>query len=281
MASALPSTHNAASANGNGTGSRGAFAIMTSLFFIWGFMTVFNDILIPRFKEATFADMAKLRALGLDDRTLIVFTSGNGAYFGGSNGGLRGMKAMTSEGGLRVPCIARWPGRISAGQTLATPAVLNDWFPTLRASAGGALPGDRAIDGRTLWPVLAEKSTQLHEAIFGFQGTTLRTVRSDRWKLHVEASQPRAALTSGAPWIDPRAPDGATILAPAEQAHPSQYPGLDTGDPLRVGALFDLQTDPGEQHDVAAAHPETMARLRKLSTEFIKASTESRRPKAP
>lgn len=225
--------------------------------------------------------MAKLRALGLDDQTLVVFSSDNGAYFGGSNGGLRGMKAMTSEGGLRVPCIARWPGRIPAGQTLATPAVLNDWFPTLLASAGGTLPGDRAIDGRTLWPVLAEKSTQLHEAIFGFQGTTLRTVRNDRWKLHVEASQPRAALKPGAPWVDPRAPDGVTILAPAGQAHPSQYPGLDTGDPLRAGALFDLQADPGEQHDVAAAHPEIVARLRTLSAEFIKAAAESRRPKNP
>jgi hypothetical protein len=96
-----------------------------------------------------------------------------------------------------------------------------------------------------------------------------------------EADKLRAALKPGAPWVDPRAPDGVTILAPTGQAHPSQYPGLDTGDPLRAGALFDLQTDPGEQHDVAGAHPEIVARLRALSAEFIKASSESRRPKTP
>ena len=92
---------------------------------------------------------------------------------------------------------------------------------------------------------------------------------------------PFEALKPGAPWVDPRAPDGVTILAPAGQAHPSQYPGLDTGDPLRAGALFDLQTDPGEQHDVAGAHPEIVARLRTLAAEFIKAASESRRPKTP
>ncbi|MBL9186225.1 MAG: sulfatase [Opitutaceae bacterium] len=225
--------------------------------------------------------MARLRELGLDERTLVVFTSDNGAYFGGSNGGLRGMKAMTAEGGLRVPCLARWPGRIPAGQTLATPAGLIDWFPTLLARAGQPLPADRPIDGRDLWPVLTEKSTQLHDAIFGFQGTTLRTVRSGRWKLHAEASQPRATLPPGEKWIDPRAPDGVTLLAPAEQAHPSQYPGLLTGDPLRAGALFDLDADPGEQHDVSAAHPGTVSRLARLRDEHLRATSQPRATPSP
>ncbi len=216
--------------------------------------------------------MDQLRTLGLDENTLVVFTSDNGAYFGGSNGGLRGMKAMTAEGGLRVPCLVRWPGRIPAGQTLATPAGLTDWFPTLLARAGTPPPAGRALDGRDLWPVLTERATALHEALFGFQGTTLRTVRSGRWKLHVEASQPRATLPPDGKWIDPRAPDGVTILAPAAQAHPSQYPGLLTGDPLRAGALFDLESDPGEQHDVSTAQPAVVARLRQLSDEHIAAA---------
>lgn len=220
--------------------------------------------------------LTHLRKLGLDERTLVVFTSDNGGYFGGSNGGLRGMKAMTAEGGLRIPCLARWPGRIPAGQTLATPASLIDWFPTLLARAGQPLPSDRAIDGRDLWPVLTERSTQLHDALFGFQGTTLRTVRAGRWKLHAEASQPRATQPPGSKWIDPRAPDGVTILAPAEQAHPSQYPGLLTGDPLRAGALFDLESDPGEQHDVSAAHPEIVARLTELRAKHLQAASQSR-----
>lgn len=216
--------------------------------------------------------MEKLRDLGLDERTLVVFTSDNGAYFGGSNGGLRGMKAMTAEGGLRVPCLVRWPGRVPAGQTLATPAGLIDWFPTLLSRTGSPLPSGRILDGRDLWPVITEQATVLHEAVFGFQGTTLRTVRSGQWKLHVEASQPRATLPADGKWIDPRAPDGVTILAPAGQAHPSQYPGLLTGDPLRAGALFDLASDPGEQNDVSTAHPAVVARLRQLSEEHLVAA---------
>jgi hypothetical protein len=65
-------------------------------------------------------------------------------------------------------------------------------------------------------------------------------------------------------WNDKRAPDGVTILAPYEQAHPSQYPGLLTGDATKANSLFDLQNDPGEQHDVATQNPETVNRLAKL-----------------
>lgn len=216
--------------------------------------------------------MAKLRELGLDGRTLVVFASDNGAYYGGSTGGLRGMKAMIAEGGLRIPCVVRWPGQIPAGQTLSTPAGLIDWFPTLLARADQPLPADRLIDGRDLWPVLTEKSAQLHDAIFGFQGTTLRTVRSGRWKLHVQASASLASFKRGEKWIDPRAPDGVTILAPVEQADPSQFPGLLTGDPLRAGALFDLDIDPGEQRDVSAAQPEVVSRLRRLAEDHLAAA---------
>ena len=60
--------------------------------------------------------LARLKELGLDERTLVVFTSDNGPWYGGSTGGLRGMKGTTWEGGYRVPCIARWPGRLAAGR---------------------------------------------------------------------------------------------------------------------------------------------------------------------
>lgn len=225
---------------------------------------LYGDVL-AELDESVAQIMARLRELGLDERTLVIFASDNGAYYGGSNGNLRGMKAMTTEGGLRVPCIVRWPGRIPAGQTLATPAGLIDWLPTLLARAGTTPPADRIIDGRDLWPVLTEKSVQHHEALFAFQGTTLRTVRSGRWKLHVEAVAPRRPVAPDAPWVDPRGPDGTTILAPVAQAHPSQFPGLLTGDPIKAGSLFDLETDPGEQHDVSAAHPAVVQRLTELA----------------
>ena len=72
------------------------------------------------------------------------------------------------------------------------------------------------------------------------------------------------AANPGERWIDARGPDGVTILAPYEQATPENHPGLRTGDPAAPMQLFDLQNDPGEQHDVAAQHPDVVARLKKL-----------------
>jgi hypothetical protein len=92
----------------------------------------------------------------------------------------------------------------------------------------------------------------------------LATVRDARWKLHV--LKPSVGLASiykpGEKYVDPRAPDGVTILAPYEQAQPSEHPGLLSGDAAKPMQLFDLQADPGEQHDVAAQHPEEVQRLK-------------------
>jgi len=95
-------------------------------------------------------------------------------------------------------------------------------------------------------------------------GETLRTVRSGKWKLHGTApGQPRV-MQADEKWVDKRAPDGVTMLAPYEQPHPSQYPGVLTGDQTKAMSLFDLETDPAEQHDVSAEHPEEVARLKQL-----------------
>ncbi|MBC7928644.1 MAG: hypothetical protein H7039_23625 [Bryobacteraceae bacterium] len=69
---------------------------------------------------------------------------------------------------------------------------------------------------------------------------------------------------SAAKWIDPRGPDGVTLIAQHEQARPSQYPGLLTGDAPKAFMLFDLEADPSEQHEVSSAHPEVVQRLRSL-----------------
>jgi len=124
--------------------------------------------------------LEKVKALGIDDNTMVVFASDNGPWYGGSTGGLRGMKGHTWEGGLRVPMIARWPGRIPAG-------LVNDAVTILKA-ADVAVPRDRKIDGEDLWPVLTSADAQSpHEAVFGMQGPNLATVRSGRWRLHVRS----------------------------------------------------------------------------------------------
>ena len=225
--------------------------------------------------------LAAIRELGLDENTLVVFTSDNGAYFGGSTGGLRGMKASSYEGGFRVPCIARWPGKIPAGHVNHAPAIMMDLFATVLAAAKIAPPADRVIDGRDLMPLFTSAAPSPHPALLGQLGPNVATIRDARWKLHLlPAQDPRLKLrAAGAAWTDPRAPDGVTILAPFEQYRPADHPGLTTGVAPAPLQLFDLQNDPGEQHDVAAAHPDIVARLRRLHAELTRDAPA--RPAAP
>jgi uncharacterized sulfatase len=224
----------------------------------------------------------RIKELGLDERTLVLFTSDNGPWFGGSSGGLRGMKGTTWEGGFRVPCIARWPGHFPAGRVSHELTVTMDLFATVLAAAGAAPPADRVIDGKDLLPLLSGTDQPVHDVVFGHQGARLATVRDGRWKLHALPMSHRPMVQPGERWVDPRGPDGVTILAPYEQSQPTEYPGLLTGDETRALSLFDLEHDPGEQRDVAAAHPEVVARLKarldRASSELVAGSPAPARP---
>ena len=212
--------------------------------------------------------LAKLKELALDEQTFVVFTSDNGATYGGSTGGLRGMKGSSYEGGYRVPCIARWPGKIPASHQSAEPAVMMDLFTTTLKLSHVAAPSDRLIDGKDIMPLFTTEAKSPHDVIYGGLTSKLATVRDARWKLHV--LKPSIGLAAGNKvkpgerWIDPRAPDGVTLLAPYEQADPSMHPGTLAGDEPKPMQLFDLQADPHEQHDVAAQHPEEVQRLAAL-----------------
>jgi hypothetical protein len=130
-------------------------------------------------------------------------------------------------------------------------------------AAGVAVPSDRKIDGKDLWPLLTSAEAESpHEAVFGMQGPYLATVRSGRWRLHVRT--PGRVPNRGDDWVDPRRPDGVTLLAPYEQARPSAYPGVQGGDGPKGMMLFDIQNDPAEQHDVSADHPDVVQRLKAL-----------------
>jgi len=212
----------------------------------------------------------KLKDLGIDSDTMVLFTSDNGPWYGGSTGGLRGMKGRTWEGGLRVPMIARWPGKIPPGLVNDAPAGTIDVLPTILTAAGIAVPKDREIDGKDIWSLLTSpRASSPHEAIFAMAGANLMTVRSGKWKLHVRP--PGAPWKFGDDWVDPRGPDGVTIIAPCEQARPSAYPGVIGGDGPKAMMLFDLETDPAEQHDVSQKHPDVVRRLKSL---YDKAATE-------
>lgn len=204
-----------------------------------------------------------LRETGLDQKTLVLLSSDNGPWYGGSSGGLRGMKGATWEGGYRVPLIARWPGVIPAGHTNASLAVTMDLFATILHATGASMPDGRILDGRNILPLLTGNAASPHDYVFGQQGSKLSSIRDARWKLHV--LMPGSIKLKPGPdgrWTDPRAPDGVTILAPNEQYNLDAYPGVASGDPPAKMQLFDLETDPAEQHDVAPAHPEAVQRLR-------------------
>jgi uncharacterized sulfatase len=205
----------------------------------------------------------KLKQLGLDNNTMVIFTSDNGPWYGGSTGGLRGMKGKTWEGGLRVPMIARWPGKIPTGLVNNSLAGTIDVLPTILKAAGVDVPADRVIDGTDIWLLLTSSDAESpHEALFAMLGTNLMTVRSGKWKLHVRSPGPEPKR--GDDWVDPRGPDGVTILAPYEQARPGAYPGATAGDEPKNMMLFDIEADPSEQHDLSKQHPKVVERLKKI-----------------
>jgi arylsulfatase A len=133
--------------------------------------------------------LAHLKRLGLDERTLIVWTSDNGAVegHGGSCAPFKGWGYSTAEGGMRMPCIARWPGRVPAAKTCDELCTMMDWLPTLARLAGGLEPTDRIIDGKDIRPLLLGEpnAKSPYEAFYFYHVEQLQAVRSGRWKLYL------------------------------------------------------------------------------------------------
>jgi len=169
----------------------------------------------------------RLKALGIDDDTLVIFTSDNGPWFEGSSGPFRDRKGGSAwDGGFRVPFIARQPGRIPAGLVANGLSSNLDLLPTLLNLAGRALP-EVELDGRDISGMLTSGEGSPHDEILLFNNNDVAAVRTARWKL-VARSYYR------------------TYDVPLDQL------------PL----LFDMQDDPGETYSVASLHPEALADLR-------------------
>jgi arylsulfatase A len=127
-----------------------------------------------------------IRDAGLASRTLVIFTSDNGATSKGLNTPFRGHKGSTLEGGMRVPTIAWWPGRVPAGTRTDVIAGMQDILPTFASLAGAELPKDRKIDGVDLAPVLeARPGAKGRDDFLFYRGLKLEAVRSGPWKLHL------------------------------------------------------------------------------------------------
>ena len=127
-------------------------------------------------------------AAGIAEDTLVIFTSDNGPWLqmkhhGGVAGPLRGGKFQTWDGGMRVPCIMRWPGKLETGAVTAELGATIDLLPTMATLAGAPLPEDRHLDGVDLTAVLQGQSHDRAPFHF-YRGTKLEAVRDGRWKLH-------------------------------------------------------------------------------------------------
>lgn len=131
----------------------------------------------------------ELQQLGLDENTLVIFTSDNGSRGdnGGSNAPLRGRKGTTWEGGQRVPCIMRWPGGIPAGMTSSEVISSIDFLPTFAKLAETEAPSDRIIDGKDIRPLMfgEDGAASPHDAFFYYFKDNIDAVRSGKWKLHI------------------------------------------------------------------------------------------------
>ncbi len=201
-----------------------------------------------------------LKELGLLDNTIVIFMSDNGPWYGGSTGGLKGMKATTWEGGIRVPFIIHYQAEFPAGSTVDVPCWSPDIFPTLLSLCGVNLPAENVLDGQDITNILKGKQSN-HAPVFSLHNEHIMSVRKGDWKLFVRKPRGYREVDLST-WKDKRAPDGTTIIARSEgQATPAQYPGVIPDDPEKDIQLFNLREDPTESTDLSLVHPDLVDEL--------------------
>jgi arylsulfatase A-like enzyme len=194
--------------------------------------------------------MESLHRNGIDENTLVIFTSDNGPWLNygnhaGSAGGLREGKGGTFDGGMKVPCIMRWPAVIPPGTIANQLASTIDILPTIAHISGADIPA-KSIDGVNLFPVLAgdKDSKPRSHFLYYYRENNLEAIRDERFKL---------------------------ILPHSGRSYEGFLPGND-GMPgpvneqrLVESALYDLRRDPGERYDVQQLYPEVVKRLKSLA----------------
>jgi arylsulfatase A len=183
-----------------------------------------------------------VKQLGLEEKTLIVFTSDNGTpkgraggSGGGSNAPFSGKGYDTMEGGMRVPGIAAWPGMIPAGTKNNELCTMMDWLPTFAHLAGGEPPRDRIIDGKNIWPLIsgAPDAKSPHQVFYYYLMDQLQAVRDERFKLYL----------------------------PLDNKYDGGNKKVFYGSSLLK--LIDLKNDIKEVHDVSEFHPQIVEKLLK------------------
>lgn len=225
-----------------------------------------NEKFVGTSKHGTYGDvvqeidwqvgelMETLDELGLAKNTLVVFASDNGPQLNveghGSAGVLRDGKWTNFEGGIRVPCIMRWPDVIPADSVNNEITGIIDMLPTFCALAGVDIPSNRVIDGRNILPYMRGEQVEspIHET-FTVPGAT---VRHGDWKLLVKGQSPGGGRSDEV---------GKTDRVPAQ-----------------AGSLFNLKEDLGETTDLSAQHPEKVQELTAMMNAFMEELEANSRP---
>lgn len=210
---------------------------------------IFGDV-IMELDWAVGEVMAELKKQGLDDNTLVIFTSDNGPWLNygthaGSSGGFREGKGVSFEGGQREPCIMRWPGVVPAGKVCNKLLSTIDVLPTIAKIIDAPLP-EKKIDGIEFTALLKGDETQTPRETFlyYYRRNSLEAVRKHDWKLVF--AHPGRSYEGQLPGKDGKP-------GPAPEDH--QFPQ----------ALYDLTHDPGERYDVQELHPEIVAELKQIA----------------
>src|SRR5262245_49233180 len=210
--------------------------------------------------------LAALNRYDLEKNTLVIFLSDNGPFLSygthaGSAGPLREGKLTTFEGGVRVPGIARWPGRVPAKRVSDTPLMTIDLLPTFCKLSGAELPKLK-IDGKDISPILFGEANAKspHDAYFFFAGDELHAVRSGKWKLHL----PHEYLSVNGPPGEGGKPANHGKQKP-EAMSASGLRGIASRHGYKLEKtgleLYDLDADIGEKVNVAEKHPDVVKRL--------------------
>ena len=203
---------------------------------------------------------ATLEELNILENTILIFMSDNGPWYGGSAGGLKGMKATTWEGGIRVPFIVHYQKEFQANTRVNVPCWSPDIFPTLLSLTGVAPGEEKVIDGQDISEILKGNQSE-HAPVFSMHNEHIMSVRKGDWKLFVRKPRYYKKVDLST-WTDRRAPDGTSIIARMEgQATPAQYPGIIPEEPENDIQLFNLSADPGESTDLARERPEMVKEL--------------------
>lgn len=211
--------------------------------------------------------ISKLEELDILDNTIVIFMSDNGPWYGGSTGGLKGMKATTWEGGIRVPFIMHYQKIFPGGSIVDVPCWSPDVFPTLLSLTGVSAESVNILDGQDITGILKGEQKE-HAPVFSMHNEHIMSVRKGDWKLFVREPRGRRKFDLST-WKDSRGPDGTTIIARMEgQSDPSHYPGLVPQKPAGDIQLFNLRTDPAESNDLAEERPEVLDELMQVYRKY-------------